>query len=71
MEYLLFIIFISFAAGFLWGRHTTKHAFTKVFKMFRDEMHNQYIQCLKANGIKIKPDIPDDSCTDNDNRLAS
>ena len=51
MEFLCLVTLISFTAGFLWGRHTTKVAFTKSFKMFTDEVHKQYITCLKKKGI--------------------
>lgn len=71
MEFLLFIILISFTLGFLWGRHTTKAAFTKVFKRFTDEMHRQYLLCLKAKGIQIKPDVQFDDSSHDKTRIAS
>ncbi len=56
MEYLSLVIFISFIAGFLWGRHTTKIAFSRSFKCFTNEMHKQYLACLKSKGVKLRQD---------------
>ena len=56
MEFLCLVTLISFTAGFLWGRHTTKVAFTKAFKSFTDEVHKQYIACLKSQGIATRFD---------------
>ncbi len=56
MEYLSLVIVISFIAGFLWGRHTTKIAFTKAFKGFTNEVHKQYVTCLRSKGIKTRSD---------------
>lgn len=56
MEYLSLVILISFTAGFLWGRHTTKIAFTRAFKGFTDEVHKQYLACLKSKGINTRYD---------------
>ena len=56
MEFLCLVTLISFTAGFLWGRHTTKVAFTKAFKLFTDEVHKQYITCLKSKGIVTRFD---------------
>lgn len=67
MEFLFFIILISFTAGFLWGRYTTKVAFTRVFKRFSNEMHKQYLACLKAKGIKIKSEFNMDLPVENTN----
>ena len=56
MEYLSLVILISFSAGFLWGRHTTKIAFTRAFKGFTNEVYKQYVACLNSKGIKTRFD---------------
>ena len=71
MDFLLFVCLLSFTAGFLWGRHTTRVAFTKVFELFTSEMHRQYLFCLKKNGVKVKKDDSIQRTASNITHLAS
>lgn len=71
MEFLLFVCLISFTAGFLWGKHTTRVAFTKVFELFTHEMQRQYLFCLKKHGVKIKKSDPLKNSGSNITHLAS
>ncbi len=57
MEPYLFLALVSFTAGFFWGRQTTKAAFVKIFKSYRDEMYSQYVSCLKAHNIEVKDSV--------------
>lgn len=71
MDFMLFVCLISFTAGFLWGRHTTRVAFTKVYELFTNEMHRQYLTCLKKHGIKIRRGDPAKNAQSNVTHLAS
>lgn len=71
MDLLLFVCLFSFVAGFLWGRHTTRIAFTKIFELFTNEMHSQYLFCLKKHGVKIRKDQPFSQSENNITHLAS